>query len=388
MKSSFTFAKSRLVSMKSRLVSMKSRIVLQNQNLLICFQKLNIFIKSAKKHIVIPMGHRINILKNDEFKQSRSALMAKRRQLVSKGKGNRPYATRALTESEEDKLFEEGFFGNQEPRALQRAMWWFLSLHFGFRARDENRKLCWGDVILSEDPDSGVEMLCWQVERGSKTQQGQEFLHQCAFNPTLHATNQDWCPVKYYKSFRDHRPPEINRVESPFFLAVKTKRSPNNPVWYMKYLLGKNELGKLLGEVAKIANLGGPHKVTNHSVHKTSISRLLDTNCPEFYVSQLSGHKSWQSLNSYKTASLQHQRTMSHILSRESSSSSIVQMAPAAPSPSESSSGVTAKSLFSGASIGSISGCTFNFVCGPQESPPAPAPRKRRCIIESDSDED
>ena len=58
MKSSFTFTKSRLVSMKSRLVSMKSRIVLQNQNLLICFQKLNIVIKSAKKHIVIPMGHR------------------------------------------------------------------------------------------------------------------------------------------------------------------------------------------------------------------------------------------------------------------------------------------------------------------------------------------
>ena len=164
------------------------------------------------------------------------------------------------------------------------------------------QKLCWGDVILSEDPDSGVEMLCWQVERGSKTQQGQEFSHQCAFNPTLHATNQDRCPVKYYKNFRDHRPPEINRVESPFFLAVKTKRSPNNPVWYMKYLLGKNELGKLLGEVAKIANLGGPHKVTNHSVHKTSISRLLDTNCPEFYVTQLSGHKCWQSLNSYKTA--------------------------------------------------------------------------------------
>ena len=121
---------------------------------------------------------------------------------------------------------------------------------------------------------------------------------------------------------------------------------------------------------------------------KQPISYPLDANCPEIYVSQLSGHKSLQSLNSYKTASLQQQRTMSHILSRESSSSSVVQMAPAAPSASESSSGVTAKSLFSGASIGSISGCTFNFVCGPQESSPAPAPRKRRRVIESDSDED
>ena len=30
--------------------------------------------------------------------------------------------------------------------ALQRTVWWFLSLHFGFRAIDESRKLRWGDV--------------------------------------------------------------------------------------------------------------------------------------------------------------------------------------------------------------------------------------------------
>ena len=39
--------------------------------------------------------------------------MAKRK-LVSKGKGNWPQATWALTETEEDKLFEEGYFGDHE----------------------------------------------------------------------------------------------------------------------------------------------------------------------------------------------------------------------------------------------------------------------------------
>ena len=50
--------------------------------------------------------------------------------------------------------------------ALQRAMWWFLSLHFGFRARDKSRKLCWGDVIVSEDPKTGNEMLVELASRG------------------------------------------------------------------------------------------------------------------------------------------------------------------------------------------------------------------------------
>lgn len=89
--------------------------------------------------------------------------MAKRK-LVSKGKGNWPQATWALTETEEDKLFEEGYFGDHECRALQQAMQWFLSLHFGFCARDEICKLCWGDVIVSEDPDTGKEMLIYKAE--------------------------------------------------------------------------------------------------------------------------------------------------------------------------------------------------------------------------------
>ena len=66
-------------------------------------------------------------------------MAVKRKQFVKKGLGNNPNATREL-EEDVDKQFEEGY--------IQRAMWWFISLHFGFRARDESRKCCWGDVGL------------------------------------------------------------------------------------------------------------------------------------------------------------------------------------------------------------------------------------------------
>ncbi len=80
-----------------------------------------------------------------------------------------------------------GLFGKHEPKVLQRAVWWVLLLHFGFRARDESRRLKWGDVELSKDPETGCELMLWKVERGSKTRQGDE-QHQRAFYPTAQAT--------------------------------------------------------------------------------------------------------------------------------------------------------------------------------------------------------
>ena len=91
------------------------------------------------------------------------------------GKGNKPQAATAL-EDEEDALFEIGEFGDSNPVSLRRTVWWLLSLHFGFRARDKSRKLRWGDVELQQDKD-GEEMLVWLAERGTKTRHGQEKGH-------------------------------------------------------------------------------------------------------------------------------------------------------------------------------------------------------------------
>ena len=52
---------------------------------------------------------------------------------------------------------------------------------FRFRARDESRRLKWGDVKLSGDEANGGQCLIWQSERGSKTRNGNG--QQRAFNP-------------------------------------------------------------------------------------------------------------------------------------------------------------------------------------------------------------
>ena len=256
-------------------------------------------------------GSLINILKDNEFSKSREVLAAKRKNLVRQGKGNCPNATRELTEAEEDAPFENGQFGVQDPKSLQRALWWFLSLHFGWRARDESRKLCWGDVGLATDPETDSEYLVWKSERGSKTRTGK---------PKAHASNnKSRCPVEFYKAFRSHRPEAMLEPDAPFYLAINHRRKPNDKVWYLDRPLGKNEIGKFLKDAFAAAKLDDTNKkkVSNHSVRKTSVGRLLEADVQPNFVAQLSGHKNLKSLDSYHSASLKRQREMSAILNRE-----------------------------------------------------------------------
>lgn len=60
-----------------------------------------------------------------------------------------------MTDAEEDLMFELGEFGDQDPEVLQRTVWWLLSLHLGFRTRDESRKLKWGNVKLQINGETG-----------------------------------------------------------------------------------------------------------------------------------------------------------------------------------------------------------------------------------------
>ena len=92
---------------------------------------------------------------------------------------------------------------------------------------------------------------------------------------------------------------EIKQPNSLLFLAFRHFiRRENSEIWYMRAPLGKNQIGKLLRTAADntgIQRIGT--KVSNHSVRKTSILRLLDANTPENFVAQLSGHKNTQSCN-------------------------------------------------------------------------------------------
>ena len=78
------------------------------------------------------------------FKSSRVVIEARRKQLTRLDMGNK-------SNWKVDNLFEKDYFGSKSPVILQRTVWWNLTNHFGFRARDESRKLCYGDIKLLQE---------------------------------------------------------------------------------------------------------------------------------------------------------------------------------------------------------------------------------------------
>ena len=64
-----------------------------------------------------------------------------------------------LVESERFHLFQSDLFGKHKAEVLQKTVWWILSLHFGFRTREESRTSKWGDIVLSNDLETDCELL-------------------------------------------------------------------------------------------------------------------------------------------------------------------------------------------------------------------------------------
>ena len=89
------------------------------------------------------------------------------------------------------------------------------------------------------------------------------------FYPTSHTVDHEHNPDKYYKIFKSHGPTEMNEPESSFYFAIKHQQNTGGNIWSKKSPLAKNEVGKPLLKA-----------VQNYSVHKTCISKLLDSDVP------------------------------------------------------------------------------------------------------------
>lgn len=169
-------------------------------------------------------------------------------------------------------------FGVSSPKALQRAMWWFLSLHFDFTAREECRKLLWGDVELQRNPvQDSHEKLVWVNERGTNSQENG---HQQAFLPKIYATSTVRCPIKLYKLFQNHWPKEMRQPDSLFFFCCQTRQSSWRKRNMVHEITTRKKSNWAIPFCSSRQCRHSKDWSSNHSVSKTSISRLLDASTP------------------------------------------------------------------------------------------------------------
>ena len=251
-----------------------------------------------------------SLVTSEEFKTSKAVLEARRAELKSKGKGNRPNQAEPITPEEEDLLWDRGALGNADPIVLQNTIYYLNAKYLGFRASDESRQLEWGDIVTKMDAD-GSEYLEWN-ERKTKTRNGQPRKLR-PFQPKVfeNQENPERCLITLLKEFAQHRN-DTSDEHSPFYVAVKHNKTPEDNIWYKRQPMGEKTLGKIVKTICLAGGL--PGKKTNHSVRKTMITNLLHAGVNPLLIQQLSGHKNVNSINNYGVASKAQQKTMCHIL--------------------------------------------------------------------------
>ena len=178
-------------------------------------------IRNSLQRILDSKGRKVDIRDGPNFKKSKETLASRRRELKKLGKGNKPNATRPLSDEEVNHLFNVGYFGTSDAVALQRTLWWiFLTKQFGHRARDEARQMKFGDLEISEEFPSRREYLIWVTERSSKTRTGEKPMgHNRKFDPKAFATRNERCPVAIFRKFISHRPSSANKPDQPLFFS-------------------------------------------------------------------------------------------------------------------------------------------------------------------------
>ena len=76
-------------------------------------------------------GYPYSIVRSQEFDTSRQVLQSRRKELKEMGFGNRTNKAETLTPEDEDKLWEKGQLGNQDPVILQRTIWFLTTKLMG-----------------------------------------------------------------------------------------------------------------------------------------------------------------------------------------------------------------------------------------------------------------
>ena len=150
-------------------------------------------------------------------------MAARRKELTSVGYRNKPNVARNLEDEEIDVIYSKGYFAKHEPWALQRTVQWVTDLDFGFRARDEARKLEWSDIAAVKEAN-GEERLVFKTKRGTKTRTGEKpHGSKRKFDPPTYATSTERCLVGLYRFFEAQCPKAMNEVGSPFYLTINAR---------------------------------------------------------------------------------------------------------------------------------------------------------------------
>ena len=124
-------------------------------------------------------------------------------------------------------------------------------------------------------------------------------------------------PVRFFEEFLRRRPSEM-RTSGPLYLTIIQR--PKTEVWYAKSKMGEHKLGSIMRTLAKTLNVEGK-RISSHSTRKSIVAKLKKAGQPRHKIIQITGNANECSLDDYDEVDEGERRTLSHIISGYSTTS-------------------------------------------------------------------
>ena len=328
-------------------------------------------------------GREYSILKDKMFDNCRKVLNVKAIELREKGMGKRKNKSDPLTFDEEEQLWKLKVLGSNNPKSLNYTIFYLISQQFGTRGCQEHHQLRVEELKFVRDPSGKTLYVEW-VEGLTKTRQGGLSKTERRLPQKMFAHGGSRCPVKFLELLITKRPQKL-RSSGPLYL--RPLESPHTDVWYSLQPVGIQTINAYMKNMAKLANLDITNKkFTNHSIRKTTVCKLQKAGVSNDKIIAVTGHRNEMSLKAYSDVDVDEHKKISTILSDQLQHSSqqycnsSVEHAPSSASNYPSATNLLPHYNFSNCTV-YFSNATMH------DSPKFPPVKKRRVIIDSDSDE-
>ncbi|XP_078383138.1 uncharacterized protein KIAA1958-like [Oculina patagonica] len=274
------------------------------------------FLKSA------PNNKPWSIISDPQFKQANDALDAFAKSVRREGKVGGVVHKSAITREQIEVLFERQQLGPANttcPAQLLRTSWFYVTLYFGKRGRENQRQMTKRMLVLRTTPGG---QRFYELQKAVPGAVFATKNHQGGLNDEedesdgkmFEVPGSPRCPVKTVENYISHLNPEMEFLfQRPRALTGKFNPEADS-VWYCNSPLGVSYLSSMMRTMSTNANIIPP--LTNHCVRATSVTILSEANVETRHIKSVTGHKSDTSIESYSNKpSFQQKEKMSAILS-------------------------------------------------------------------------
>ncbi|CAB4029670.1 hypothetical protein AWC38_SpisGene10896 [Paramuricea clavata] len=252
-----------------------------------------------------PYNKKFSICDLVAFQEANKTLHSYLKHLMSTGKIAGTVHKNPLTPEAVQLLFEKGELAcaeTRDPRCLMQTVWFYISLYFGKRGRENQRamkksmlRLCTtgtGEEYFELNKDEPGTMLSSKNHTG-----GLEGTEDHSDGKVFALTKSPRCPVNTIKAYLSHLNPDIDVLfQRPRHPSSRFNRN-EAIVWYEKKVLGHNMLNNRMRNMSQRAGISPYY--TNHSLRATTVTVLSSNKVETRKIKAVTGHRSDTSIESY-----------------------------------------------------------------------------------------